>query len=71
MNGRNMSTSVLSKPPLYWALGVITLLAGGSFVYAAIKAPYYWGGLYYPGIVLLNVWALCTIVGVLVFLRRK
>jgi hypothetical protein len=47
------------------------LLTGASFVYASIKAPYFWGGLYVPGIVLLNVWALSTIAGVFVFLRRN
>ena len=47
------------------------MLTGASFVYASIKAPYFWGGLYVPGIVLLNVWALSTIAGAFVFLRRN
>jgi hypothetical protein len=64
-------SSLLRQPPLYWAIGVVTLLAGAYFVYASIKAPYFWGELYYPGIILLNVWALCTIAGVYIALRRR
>jgi len=56
---------------LYWTIGVVTLLSGAYFVYASIKAPYFWGELYYPGILLLNVWALCTIAGVFVAIRRR
>jgi len=65
------TVSLLRRPPVYWAVGVTALLTGASFVYAAIKAPYFWGGLYVPGIVLLNVWALSTIAGAFVFLRRN
>jgi len=64
------NVSLLRQPPLYWAVAVATLLTGASFVYASIKAPYFWGGLYVPGIILLNVWALSTIAGVFVFLQR-
>jgi len=64
------TASLLRQPPLYWAVAVVTLLTGASFVYASIKAPYFWGGLYVPGIVLLNIWALSTIAGTFVALRR-
>jgi uncharacterized membrane protein len=37
----------------------------------SIKAPFFWGGIYVPGIILLNVWALSTIAGAWVYLRRK
>lgn len=65
------TVSFLRHPPVYWAVGVTALLTGASFVYASIKAPYFWGGLYVPGIILLNVWALSTIAGTFVFLRRN
>lgn len=65
------STSFFRNPSLYWAISVATLLAGASFVYVSIKAPFFWGGIYLPGIILLNVWALSTIVGAWVYLRRR
>jgi hypothetical protein len=67
----DMSTSLLRNPALYWAVAVVTLLSGASFVYVSIKAPFYWGGLYLPGVVLLNVWALSTIAGAFVFVQRR
>jgi hypothetical protein len=65
------SNSVFRNPALYWAISAGTLLAGASFVYVSIKAPFFWGGIYVPGIILLNVWALSTIAGAWVYLRRK
>jgi hypothetical protein len=65
------SASLLREPALYWAIGVLSLLSGASFVYASIKAPYFWGVLYIPGIVLLNVFALSAIAGAMVALQRR
>jgi hypothetical protein len=65
------STPLLRNPAVYWAIAVVTLLSGASFVYVSIKAPFFWGGLYLPGVVLLNVWALTTIAGAWTFLRRR
>jgi hypothetical protein len=52
-------------------VAVLSLLAGASFVYVSIKAPFFWGGIYLPGVVLLNVWALSTIAGTMVYLLRR
>jgi hypothetical protein len=65
------STSLLRNPAIYWAIAVVTLLSGASFVYVSIKAPFFWGGLYLPGVVLLNVWALSTIAGVWAFFAKR
>lgn len=65
------STPLLRNPAFYWAIAVVTLLSGASFVYVSIKAPFFWGGIYLPGVVLLNVWALSTIAGAWVYLRRR
>jgi hypothetical protein len=65
------SAPLLRNPATYWAIAVVTLLSGASLVYVSIKAPFFWGGLYLPGVVLLNVWALSTIVGAFVFLQRR
>lgn len=66
-----MGVSLLREPAFYWAVAVVTLLAGASFVYVSIKAPYFWGGVYIPGVVLLNVWAISTLVGAIVTLQRR
>jgi len=63
--------TILRQTTLYWVIAVATLFPGASFVYASIKAPYFWGGLYVPGIVLLNIWAIATIAGTFVALTRK
>lgn len=65
------SGSLFREPALYWAVAVISLLAGASFVYISIKAPFFWGGAYVPGVILLNVWALSTVVGAIVTLQRR
>jgi len=65
------SSSLLRNPALYWAVAVVTLLSGASFVYLSIKAPFFWGVIYPPGVVLLSVWALSTIAGVWAFLVRR
>ncbi len=63
--------SLLHEPGFYWAVAVLTLLFGASLVYISIKAPFFWGGVYIPGVVLLNVWAISTIVGAIITLRRR
>ena len=64
------SSSLLRNPALYWAVAVVALLSGASLVYVSIKAPFFWGVLYYPGVVLLGIWVLSIIAGVLAFLAR-
>lgn len=65
------SGSWFREPALYWAISVLTLLSGASFVYVSIKAPFFWGVIYIPGIILLNVWAISTIVGTIVALQKR
>ncbi|MGH9920843.1 MAG: hypothetical protein ACRD6W_18485 [Nitrososphaerales archaeon] len=62
---------MLRNPALYWAVAVVTLLSGASLVYVSIKAPFFWGGIYLPGVVLLSVWVLSTIAGTWVFFARR
>lgn len=65
------STPLLRDPVLYWAIAVLSLLTGASFVYISIKAPFFWGGAYLPGVVLLAVWALSTVAGSIIMIRRR
>ena len=64
-------TSLLRNPALYWAIAAVTLLSGASFVYVATKAPFFWGGIYLPGLVLLSVWVLSTIAAAWVSLTGR
>jgi hypothetical protein len=63
--------SSLREPALYWAIAVVSLLTGASCVYVSIKAPFFWGGLYAPGVVLLSLWVISTIAGTIVTLQRR
>lgn len=65
------STPLFRNPVLYWAVAVLSLLTGASFLYISIKAPFFWGGVYVPGLVLLGVWVLSSIVGAVVTLQRR
>lgn len=65
------SRSMFREPALYWAISVLTLLAGASFLYAAIKAPYFWGVIFIPGVILLNVWLIATIIGAIFALQKR
>lgn len=63
--------SPFREPALYWAIAVLTLLSGASFVYVSIKAPFFWGVMYVPGVVLLNVWVIATILGTIFALHKR
>jgi len=65
------SGSLLREPALYWAIAVLTLLSGASFVYVSIKAPFFWGGIYLPGVVLLGAWVISTVLGAFFALKRR
>jgi hypothetical protein len=45
-------------------------LLGAAFVYISIKAPFYWGGAYLPGVLLLLVFAITALVGAVGILRK-
>ena len=62
--------TLFKQTPIYWIIAVATLFPGASFLYSSIKAPYYWGYLYVPGLVLLNVWAIATIAGTFIALVK-
>lgn len=58
------------NPLVLFACAVSTLFVGAAFLYMATKSPYYWGGLFVPGVVLLLVFAGATILTVMNLLAR-
>jgi hypothetical protein len=58
------------NPLLIFLFAMSALLVGASFVYISIKAPFYWGGAYMLGVILLLVFAVTAVVGVVSALRK-
>ena len=62
--------SVVKNPLFLLAFSLSTLLLGAAFVYISIKAPFYWGGVYLPGVALLLVFAVTAVLGAMTILRK-
>ena len=58
------------NPALLLLLALSTLFVGAAFVYISIKAPFYWGDAYLPGVVLLVAFAITAVLGAVSILRR-
>ncbi len=65
-----MRKSRTPNPLLLLLLAMSSLLLGAAFIYISIKAPFYWGGAYLPGLALLLVFVVTAVVGVVSILRR-
>jgi hypothetical protein len=65
-----LGRSPLQNPLLLLALATSSLLVGAAFIYISIKAPFYWGGAYLPGLALLLVFVVISILGVASILRK-
>ena len=47
-----------------------SLFVGAAFIYISTKAPFYWGGAYLPGVLLLLVFVVISVLGVASILRK-
>lgn len=65
-----MPRSPLLNPMFLLLFGTSSLLIGAAFVYISIKAPFFWGGAYLPGVMLLLVFAVVAVLGVVSILRK-
>ena len=65
-----MARSPLLNPVFLLLFGTSSLLIGAAFVYISIKAPFFWGGAYLPGVLLLLVFAVTAVLGVVSILRK-
>ncbi|MDA4118826.1 MAG: hypothetical protein OK455_10855 [Thaumarchaeota archaeon] len=59
------------NPLFIFLFATSSLLIGAALVYISIKAPFYWGGAYLPGVLLLLVFAATAVLGVVGLLLRK
>ena len=65
-----MGRSPLQNPLFLLAFAMSSLLVGAAFIYISIKAPFFWGGAYLPGVFLLLVFVVVSILGVASVLRK-
>jgi hypothetical protein len=62
--------SPLQNANVLFAIGLSSLFVGSAFVYISIKAPFYWGGAFLPGVLLLLFFVVAALLGVITVLRR-
>ncbi|HUI00539.1 MAG TPA: hypothetical protein VLX56_02780 [Nitrososphaerales archaeon] len=65
-----MGASSILNPAFLLLFALSTLLIGAAFVYISIKAPFYWGDAYFPGVALLLAFAVTAVVGTVSLLRK-
>ncbi len=65
-----MAKSPLLNPLFIFLFATSSLLLGAAFVYISMKAPFFWGGAYLPGVILLLVFAVTAVVGAVSMLRK-
>jgi hypothetical protein len=61
---------LLLNPVFLLLFGTSSLFLGAALVYISIKAPFYWGGAYLPGVALLLLFAVIAVMGVASILRK-
>jgi hypothetical protein len=66
----SLGRSSLLNPLFLLFFAMSSLFIGAAFVYISIKAPFFWGGAFLPGVLLLLVFAVTAIVGVVSLLRK-
>ncbi|MGH9919012.1 MAG: hypothetical protein ACRD6W_09115 [Nitrososphaerales archaeon] len=64
-----MGQPLLRNPIFLLAFATSSLFVGGAFVYMATKSPFFWGGLYLPGVVLLLLFVLAAALSIFSLLR--
>jgi len=60
---------LLRNPLFLLMFAMSSLFVGAAFVYMATKSPFFWGGLYLPGVVLLLLFALAAALSIFGLLR--
>jgi hypothetical protein len=62
--------SPLQNTNFLFAFGVSSLFVGAALIYISIKAPFFWGGAYLPGVLLVLVFAVTAVFALANVLRR-
>jgi len=63
--------SPLRNTNFLFAIGVSSLFVGAAFVYISVKAPFFWGGAFLPGVLLLLFFVVTAVLGLLAILRKS
>ena len=66
----SLGKSALLNPSFLLFFAISSLFLGAAFVYISIKAPFFWGGAFLPGVLLLLVFAVTAVVAVITLLRK-
>ena len=53
-----------------FAFGVASLFVGAALIYISIKAPFFWGGAYLPGVFLVLVFVVVAVLALVNVFRR-
>jgi hypothetical protein len=62
--------SPLRNSNFLFAFGVSSLFVGAALIYISVKAPFFWGGAYLPGVLLVLVFAVTAVFALANVLRR-
>jgi len=62
--------SPLQNTNFLFAFGVSSLFVGAALIYISVKAPFFWGGAYLPGVLLVLVFAVTAVFALANVLRR-
>ena len=62
--------SPLQNTNFLFAFGVSSLFVGAALIYISIKAPFFWGAAYLPGVLLVVVFAVVAVLALMNVLRR-
>jgi hypothetical protein len=60
---------LLRNPIFLMMFATSSLFVGAAFIYMSDKSPFFWGGLFLPGVVLLVLFALAAVLSMLNLLR--
>jgi len=63
-------SSSVKNPFSLLLFAVATLFLGAAFIYISIKAPFYWGAAFLPGVLLLVIFAITALASLVSMLRR-
>jgi len=62
--------SPLQNVNLLFAFGVSSLFVGAALIYISIKAPFFWGAAYLPGVLLVLVFVVVALLALANVFRR-
>ena len=65
-----MGQALLKSPLFLLLFGTASLFVGAAFIYMSDKSPFFWGGLFVPGVVLLAAFVITALLAVVSMLGR-